>query len=98
MSGFESPNNMLLKIELEHIKTSVRTMLQNRSNEMQQMVAEALERTINEDWVQASINHAVKSVVNDAIDDITKNYKLKQAIAELIDDAVVKMVRNTKIE
>ena len=98
MSGFELPNNMILKIELEHIKTSVRTMLQNRSNEMQQMVTESLERTINEDWVQESINQAVKVVVKDAIDEVTKSYKLKQAIAELIDDAVVKMVRNTKIE
>ena len=98
MSGFEVPNNMILKIELEHIKTSVRTMLQNRSNEMQQMITESLERTINEDWVQDSINQAVKVVVKDAIDDVTKSYKLKQAIAELIDDAVVKMVRNTKIE
>jgi len=98
MSGFELPNNMILRIELEHIKTSVRTMLQNRSNEMQQMVTESLERTINEDWVQDSINQAVKVVVKDAIDEVTKSYKLKQAIAELIDDAVVKMVRNTKIE
>ena len=98
MSGFELPNNMILKIELEHIKTSVRSMLQNRSNEMQQMIAVALERTINEDWVQDSINQAVKVVVKDAIDEVTKSYKLKQAIAELIDDAVVKMVRNTKIE
>ena len=98
MSGFELPNNMILKIELEHIKTSVRTVLQNRSNEMQQMVTESLERTINEDWVQDSINQAVKVVVKDAIDEVTKSYKLKQAIAELIDDAVVKMVRNTKIE
>jgi len=98
MSGFEVPNNMILKIELEHIKTSVRTMLQNRSNEMQQMVTESLERTINEDWVQDSINQAVKTIVKDAIDEVTKSYKLKQAIAELIDDTVVKMVRSTKIE
>lgn len=97
MSGFELQKNAILRIELEHIKSTVHMMLQNHSNEMQQMVTESLNRTINEEWVQANIDNAIKQVINEAINEVTNSYKLKRAIADLIDDAVVKMVENTKI-
>ena len=98
MQTYEYPKQALLRIELDHIKSTVHMMLQDRSKEMQQMITESLNRTINEDWVQDSIDKAVKTVINEAIGELTNSYKLKTAITDLIDDAVVKMVKNTKID
>lgn len=56
------------------------------------MVKNELEKTLSEDWIKHSIQKAVNQTVQNAIDGLSNNYRLKEAVTDALSKAVSDMV------
>ncbi len=83
----------ILRIELEGVRSSVVTMLQDRNDELNKMIAQEIDATLKLEWVQEKISYVVKEMIGKAIDKVSNNYQLQDAIASLVSNAVTEMVQ-----
>jgi hypothetical protein len=82
----------MIRIEMEGLKAGVMHHMQLHNDEFNGMVQDALERTLNEEWVKESIQQAVNLTVQNAIDGLAGNWRLKEAVSEALSTALSKMV------
>lgn len=66
----------ILRFELEGIRKTVSALFDRENEKIQQMVADTLESTLTEEWVQSEIKLAVESCVKKAIAGVANNYEL----------------------
>lgn len=83
-----------LKIEIEGIKRNIVHAFNQNDKELSIMVMKTIEETLNAEWVQNEINHAVNLCIKNAIADISNNYTLKSSITSLISESISKLVES----
>lgn len=82
----------IIRIELDRVRRVVQTMLINSNDDLNEMVTQSLEKHLNEEWVKAEIDNNVKELIKLSINDMTKNWELRQLISKLVNDAVTSIV------
>jgi hypothetical protein len=81
-----------IRIEMEGIRAGVIHHMGQHNDEFNDMVKDALDRTLTEEWVKASIQDAVNKTVQSAINGLGDNWELKQAVSNALGKALSRMV------
>jgi hypothetical protein len=89
-------NPISISFQLEGVKRSVVSFLDTHDNEMQKMIADAIEETLNEDWVLNEINIAVKQCIEKAIASMSDNITMQSLIRDLIIEEVGRKFNEAK--
>ncbi len=88
-NGLEIPR---IKIELESISKTVQHMFYQSNSDLNKMVCESIDKTLQEDWVKHQVNKEVQKMLNAAIANVANNFALKNAISELIANNITKLI------
>jgi len=79
----------VIRLELEGIKQSVASMFIDRNNELSNIVAETLDKTLSEEWIMKNIKSAVDECVTKAIASLSDSHALQYAIKCQIEECVI---------
>jgi hypothetical protein len=84
----------IIRIEMDGLKHSVMHHMQKHNDEFNEMVQEALEKTLNEGWVKVQIQQAVNNTVKSVINGLGDNWQLKSAVEDALSKSLSEMVEN----
>ena len=81
-----------IRIELEGISRTVQHMFATHNDELNTIICEKLDKTLNKDWVKNIIGEEVEKLVRKSVPNIRNNYQLRDAIENLVADNLTKLI------
>jgi hypothetical protein len=82
----------IIKIQIDGIRSSVLKAFDASNLEINAYVLRSLDNMLQEEWVIAEIDEAVKSCLKQAIKGIAGNYQMKQAIEDVLCETILKKI------
>ena len=70
----------IIRIELEGVRSSITQMMSAHHNEFNEMVKESVETYVTPENLQRKIDTAVQKAIDNAIDELSNDYYIKQAL------------------
>lgn len=70
----------LIHLEIEGLKERVKHAMLTRSKDFDAMIERALDEHLTPEKIEAKVNAAVKRALDNAINDLSDNYRVREAI------------------
>lgn len=88
----------IIRLEIESLKRSISHMMSVSNNELDDLVKQSLERTLNAEWIIEEVDAAVNKVIKESINNLTNNYKLRSVIEDAMAMSIIEKFKDVKVK
>lgn len=89
-------NMPIITIEIDRLRQGVHAMLIDHNKELDKYVQHVIDTQLNQEWVMHQIDREVKQLIENAISEISQNWRLKEAITDVVANALADKFKESK--
>ena len=91
-------NVPIVELDLRHMREQFKTAIMTHNEEINAMVADAVERVCTVENLQAKIDESIRKAFDTAINNLATDYQTQQVVVGIVNDALYQVRQKMELE